>query len=134
VGDGGPSPWTDASFKTYVRLKCRGRPLKAGEAIRQAVKVSLSGKARNAGASVADGMAIELGAATRAPMPALGLGIPAEEIEYAVMHLDFLKLAAPRFLQCQFDPRARHGLKELYGFRVLCEQTGAQCVRKSCRV
>jgi hypothetical protein len=122
--------WTDASFKTYVRPLALPWPytLKAGETIKQAVKVSLSGKTRNAGASAPKGVAIELGAATRASMPPVGLGMPAEEIEYAVMHLDLLKLAAPRFLQCQFDPRARHGLKELYGYRVLCEQTSAQCV------
>ncbi len=122
--------WTDASFKTYVRPLALpwSYTLKAGETIRQAVKVSLSGKTRNAGASAPKGVAIELGAATRASMPPVGLGMPAEEIEYAVMHLDLLKLAAPRFLQCQFDPRARHGLKELYGYRVLCEQTSAQCV------
>jgi hypothetical protein len=121
--------WTDASFKTYVRPLALPWPytLRAGETIKQAVKVSLSGKPRGAATSAAKGVAIELGAATRASMPPVGLGMPAEEIEYAVMHLDLLKLAAPRFLQCQFDPRARHGLKELYGYRVLCEQTGAQC-------
>lgn len=122
--------WTDASFKTYVRPLALPWPytLKAGETIKQAVKVSLSGKTSKAEASVGKGVAIELGAATRASMPPIGLGMPAEEIEHAVMRLDLLKLAAPRFLQCQFDPRARHGLKELYGYRVLCEQTGAQCV------
>jgi hypothetical protein len=122
--------WTDASFKTYVRPLALPWPytLKAGETVTQAVKVSLSGKASKAVARTGKGVAIELGAATRASMPPVGLGMPAEEIEYAVMRLDLLKLAAPRFLQCQFDPRARHGLKELYGYRVLCEQTGAQCV------
>ena len=122
--------WTDASFKTYVRPLALPWPytLKAGETIKQAVKVSLNGKPSKAGTSAGKSVAIELGAATRANMPPVGLGMPAEEIEYAVMHLDLLKRAAPRFLQCQFDPRARHGLKELYGYRVLCEQTGAQCV------
>jgi hypothetical protein len=122
--------WTDASFKTYVRPLALPWPytLKAGETLTQAVKVSLSGKPSKAGAGAAKGVAIELGAATRASMPPVGLGMPAEEIDYAVMQLDLLKLASPRFLQCQFDPRARHGLKELYGYRVLCEQTGAQCI------
>jgi len=122
--------WTDASFKTYVRPLALPWPytLKTGETIKQAVKVSLDGKPSKAGTSASKSVAIELGAATRANMPPIGLGMPAEEIEYAVMHLDLLKRAAPRFLQCQFDPRARHGLKELYGYRVLCEQTGAQCV------
>jgi D-apionolactonase len=122
--------WTDASFKTYVRPLALPWPytLKAGETIKQAVKISLSGEAHSTSAGAAKAVAIELGAATRASLPPVGLGMPAEEIEYAVMHLDRLKLAAPRFLQCQFDPRARHGLKELYGYRVLCEQTGAQCL------
>jgi D-apionolactonase len=122
--------WTDASFKTYVRPLALPWPytLKAGETVKQAVKVSLSGKPSKRGAGAAKRVAIELGAATRASMPPVGLGMPAEEIEHAVMHLDLLKLASPRFLQCQFDPRAKHGLKELYGYRVLCEQTGAQCI------
>ena len=122
--------WTDASFKTYVRPLALPWPytLKAGETVKQAVKVSLSGKPSKPAVGAAKGVAIELGAATRASMPPVGLGMPAEEIEHAVMQLDLLKLATPRFLQCQFDPRARHGLKELYGYRVLCEQTGAQCI------
>jgi hypothetical protein len=123
--------WTDASFKTYVRPLALPWPytLKAGETVKQAVKVSLSGKKPSqASAGSAKSVAIDLGAATRASMPPVGLGMPAEEIEHAVMQLDLLKLAAPRFLQCQFDPRAGHGLKELYGYRVLCEQTGAQCI------
>jgi D-apionolactonase len=122
--------WTDASFKTYVRPLALPWPytLKAGETVRQAVKVSLSGKPSKAGARGRKQLAIELGAATRASMPPVGLGMPAEEIEYAVTALDLLKLASPRFLQCHFDPRAKHGLKELYGYRVVCEQTGAKCI------
>jgi len=55
-----------------------------------------------------------------------GEKIFAEEIEHAVMRLELLKLASPRFLQCSFDPRAGHGPKELAGYRGLCEQTGAE--------
>jgi D-apionolactonase len=123
--------WTDASFKTYVRPLALPWPytLKAGETVQQAVKVSLScKKPSKASAGSAKSVAIELGAPTHASMPPVGLGMPAEEIEHAVMQLDLLKLAAPRFLQCRFDPRAKHGLKELYGYRVLCEQTGAECI------
>ena len=122
--------WTDASFKTYVRPLALPWPytLKAAETVKQAVKVSLSGKSTKGGARPDKGVTIELGAPIRKNMPPVGLGMPAEEIEHSVMSLDLLKLAAPRFLQCQFDPRKGHGLKELYGYRVLCEQTGAQCV------
>jgi len=122
--------WTDASFKTYVRPLARPWPyvLKAGEAVKQSVKLSLSGAPSKHRASSAKGVSIELGAATRANLPLVGLGMPAEEIEHALTHLDLLRFASPRFLQCHFDPRAKHGAKQLYGYRVLCEQTGAQCI------
>ena len=123
--------WSDASFKTYVRPLALPWPytLKAGEPVPQSVKVTLSGGARKAGArGGAKGVEIKLGGAGKTRLQPVGLGIPPEEIEHAIKQLDLLKRAAPRFLQCQFDPRAKHGLQELYGYRVLCEQTGADCV------
>ncbi len=123
--------WTDASFKTYVRPLALPWPytLTAGESVKQSVKVTLSGTAtKGTGSAAAKSVGIKLGTATRGSLQPVGLGMPAEEIDHAVQRLDLLKRAAPRFLQCQFDPRAGHGLKELYGYRVLCEQTGADCV------
>jgi hypothetical protein len=123
--------WTDASFKTYVRPLALPWPytLKAGEAVKQSVKVTLSGSApRSAKSGAAKVIEIKLGAPTRSSLQPIGLGMPAEEIDHAIKRLDLLKRAAPRFLQCQFDPREKHGAKELYGYRVLCEQTGADCV------
>ena len=73
-------------------------------------------------------MTIRLGAATRAALPPLGLGMPADEIGPALTQLPRLRAAAPRFLQGQFDPRAGHGLALLSDYRALCEQVGAQCV------
>ena len=43
-------------------------------------------------------------------------------------HIRLLRDAAPRFLQCQFDPRAEHGRAQLDGYRAVCEDAGAQCV------
>jgi D-apionolactonase len=123
--------WTDASFKTYVRPLALPWPytLKAGEQVKQSVTVTLSGSAaKNAKGSAAKAIEVKLGAPTRSSLQPVGLGMPAEEIDHAVKRLDLLKRAAPRFLQCQFDPREKHGAKELYGYRVLCEQTGADCV------
>jgi hypothetical protein len=122
--------WTDASFKTYVRPLALPWPytLKAGETVRQSVKLTLSGTAPRAGKTGASKtVEVALGAVTRRAMPAVGLGVPAEEIAHAVAHLDLLRLAAPRLLICHFDPREKHGLQQLYGYRLLCEQTGAQC-------
>src|SRR6185503_1442130 len=123
--------WTDASFKTYVRPLALPWPytLKAGEQVKQSVTVRLSGSApKSAKGGAAKAIEVKLGAPTRSSLQPVGLGMPAEEIDHAVKRLDLLKRAAPRFLQCQFDPREKHGAKELYGYRVLCEQTGADCV------
>jgi hypothetical protein len=123
--------WTDASFKTYVRPLALPWPytLKAGEAVRQSVSLSLSGSIPKAG-KLAGGQAVELrlGAVTRKTLPPIGLGMPAEEIDHAIRQLEWLKLLAPKYLVCQFDPRQKHGVKELIGYRVLCDQTGADCV------
>ena len=121
--------WTDASFKTYVRPLSRPWPytLKAGEAVKQSIKVTLSGAAAAGGKKAAgNGIEIKLGAVSRDPMQPVGLGMPAEEIDQAIAQLGLLKLAAPRFLICHIDPRSKHGLKELYGYRVLSEETGAE--------
>ena len=123
--------WTDASFKTYVRPLVLPWPytLKAGEQVNQSIKVQLSGSA-SGGARTAAGKGIEIriGQPGRDTLPPLGLGMPAEEIEHAIKQPDLLKLAAPRFLVCHFDPRHKHGLKELYGYRVLSDQIGAEAV------
>jgi hypothetical protein len=122
--------WTDASFKTYVRPLVLPWPytLKAGEPVSQAIKVTLSGAARGGKAPAGKTVEVKLGAVSRDTLQPVGLGVPAEEIEHAVRQLDLLKLAAPRFLVCHLDPRQKHGLKELYGYRVLSEQTGAEAV------
>jgi hypothetical protein len=122
--------WTDASFKTYVRPLALPWPytLKAGESVTQSVTLQLSGKAPKAArGSAAAAVEVKVGAPTRHSMPMVGLGVPAEEIGHAVASLELLRLAAPRLLICQFDPRQKHGKTELYGYRLLCEQVGAQC-------
>ncbi len=122
--------WTDASFKTYVRPLARPWPytLKAGEVVKQSIKLTLSGAEPKGGKKAAAGKHIEvkIGAVSRDALQPVGLGVPAEEIEHAIAQLDLLKLAAPRFLICHIDPRRKHGLKELYGYRVLSEATGAE--------
>ncbi|MFL6579589.1 MAG: hypothetical protein ACJ8G2_02510 [Burkholderiales bacterium] len=121
--------WSDASFKTYVRPLSRPWPytLKAGEPVQQSIKVALSGSAakrRTGGDSKA--IEIAIGAVSRKALQPVGLGMPAEEIEPAIAQLALLKLAAPRFLICHIDPRSGHGLQELYGYRVLAEESKAE--------
>jgi len=123
--------WTDASFKTYVRPLSLPWPyrLPAGETVKQSIRVTLSGHAtakRAAGATA--GIEAKLGGAMDETVPPVGLGMPAEEIEHSLRQIELLKLAAPRFLICHFDPRRKHGIEELSGYRELCEQTGAAAV------
>ena len=123
--------WTDASFKTYVRPLALPWPytLKAGEPVKQSIKVTLTGKSKPKGSSrSATGVDIKLGKPLREKLLPIGFGVPAEEIDSAVGHLDLIKVAKPSILQCHFDSRQHHGLKELYGYRVLSEATGADCV------
>jgi hypothetical protein len=121
--------WTDASFKTYVRPLSRPWPytLKAGEVVKQSIKVTLSGAVPRGGSAAAGkNIEIRIGAVSRDSLQPVGLGVPAEEIDHAIAQLGLLKLAAPRLLICHIDPRRKHGLKELYGYRVLSEETGAE--------
>src|SRR5262245_27674260 len=123
--------WTDASFKTYVRPLALPWPyrLKAGEIVRQAIKMTLAGTAASThGASGSSGIEIKLGDVSSEMLPPLGLGMPAEELEHSMRQLELLKLASPRFLICHFDPRRKHGGDQLNGYRKLCEQSDAQCV------
>jgi len=123
--------WTDASFKTYVRPLALPWPytLPADQAVKQSVKVTLTGAAP-AGARATAGAEIEvrLGTTSKQTLLPLGLGMPAEEIEPALEHAALLKLAAPRILQCHFDPRRQHGLAQLSGYRKLAALTGAGVV------
>ena len=123
--------WTDASFKTYVRPLALPWPytLRAGEAVTQSVTVVLRGTPPRPSKGVArKAVEVTIGDATGAVLPPLGLGMPPEEIDHARTHIRLLRDAAPRFLQCQFDPRADHGRAQLDGYRAVCEDAGAQCV------
>jgi D-apionolactonase len=122
--------WSDASFKTYVRPLALPWPytLKAGETVRQAVRVSLVGTVPSARKSARGASAeVRLGAMTDRRVPAVGLGLPGEEIGASLDAISLLERVAPRLLICQFDPRAGHGKRELDGHRRLCERTKADC-------
>ena len=121
--------WTDASFKTYVRPLALPWPyvLKAGEVVKQSIKLTLSGTVpKDNDTGRANAIEVKLGVLSNETVVPVGLGLPAEEIGHTVQRLDLLKLAAPRLLIGQIDPRKKHGLKELYGYRLLSEQTGAE--------
>jgi hypothetical protein len=122
--------WTDASFKTYVRPLALPWPytLKAGETVQQSVKLSLVGAARAVRKSASSAaLEVRVGAPTNRRVPAIGLGMPAEEIGPTLASIDLVERVAPRLLIGQFDPRAGHGRRELEAYRQICERTGAEC-------
>lgn len=122
--------WSDASFKTYVRPLALPWPytLKAGETVMQSVSLTLKGTAPKPGKGAQDNtLQVTLGATTHERMPMIGLGMPADEIAASTAVMALLERAAPRLLICQFDPRQKHGRKELEAYRLLCERTGAKC-------
>ena len=123
--------WTDASFKTYVRPLSKPWPytLTKGEAFEQSVKLSFSGRPRSAsGAAASNTIEVKLGPATKQKVPPLGLGMPAEEVDSTLAQIELLKPVAPKFLQCWFDPRQKHGVSLLHKYRQICDAVGATAV------
>ena len=120
--------WTDASFKTYVRPLAKPWPyvLPGGQEFRQSVTLSFSGTAPKASkAGKSDTVKVTIGAPTQQIVPLIGLGMPAEELDHALSQTEFIKMLAPNFLVCYFDPRQQHGVTELSKYRRISEKIGA---------
>ncbi len=120
--------WTDASFKTYVRPLAKPWPyvLPGGQEFRQAVTLSFTGApTKQNKTSKSSGVRITVGAATQQIVPPIGLGMPAEELDHALSQTELIKMLAPNFLVCFFDPRQQHGVTELSKFRRISEKVGA---------
>lgn len=122
--------WSDASYKTYVRPLARPWPytLPKGETFRQAVRLTVSGPLPAAAAEGDGGtVSVALGGES-GRLPAIGLGLPADEAEPALANLALLRRLAPKWLVCQVDLRQRHGRRELDLYRRLGAETGADIV------
>ena len=120
--------WTDASFKTYVRPLARPWPyiLPAGQEFRQSVTLGFSGALPKAiRAAKSGGVQVKVGMANGKIIPPIGLGMPAEELDHALSQTELIKLLAPNFLVCFFDPRQQHGVTELSKYRRISEKIGA---------
>lgn len=121
--------WSDASFKTYVRPLARPWPyvLKAGEALRQSVTLTVSGALPAAASAGEAGLVVEIGGVSGGTMPAIGLGVPAAEAENALAVARLVRALGPRHLVCAFDAR-RDGAAVLSAYRSLGESAGAAVV------
>jgi D-apionolactonase len=122
--------WSDASYKTYVRPLARPWPytLPKGVTFRQTVRLTVDGPLPASIAGGASGpVSVALGGEI-SRLPALGLGVPAEEAGPALANISLLRHLAPKWLVCQFDLRHGHGRIELDLYRRLGAETGADIV------
>jgi hypothetical protein len=121
--------WTDASYKTYVRPLARPWPytLAKGTDFVQAVSLSVRGAAAAAAATGgAQPVHVTLGGETGGAVPAIGLGVPAEEAAHALHHVERLRALGPQFLVCEVDRRHGNGLSEIMLYRQLAEALQAE--------
>jgi hypothetical protein len=119
--------WSDASYKTYVRPLTRPWPytLPKGGKFSQSVTLAISGKLPASAGAVADGpVELALGGAT-GTMPAIGLGVPADEAAPALAAGDLTKRLGVQSLICEIDLRKGHGRPEMEHYRALSDLTGA---------
>ena len=120
--------WTDASFKTYVRPLARPWPyvLPGGQEFRQSVSLSFSGTIpKSIKAAKSGGIQVTVGTSSGQIIPPIGLGMPAEELDHALSQTELIKMLAPNFLVCFFDPRLQHGVTELSKYRRISEKISA---------
>lgn len=121
--------WTDASFKTYVRPLSKPWPytLPKGEIFEQTVSLSLRGSvAAVARTGKSKAIAIAVGDSLRHGVPAIGLGLPPEELDATLKQIEVLAMIEPKFLVCRFDARAKHGVAELRKYREICERVSTK--------
>ena len=102
--------WSDASYKTYIRPLAKPWPytLAAGNRHEQAVRLAISGPVAAGAAANAASVEVGIGGETGARLPAIGLGVSAEEARHALHAGDLLRRLGPRLLVCQIDFCADH--------------------------
>lgn len=121
--------WTDGSYKTYVRPLALPWPyvLKAGEMLRQSVRLTITQSAPSAVADERVGGAIEISLAEIGQtLPEIGLGLRPEDLTEELRHAGLVAELGARHLICHFDPGARHGSEALSGFGKIAQASGAK--------
>ena len=119
--------WSDASYKTYIRPLGKPWPytLASGSGHEQLVHLTVSGAAPGVTTSDSSAVEVVIGGETGARLPAIGLGVSAEEAGHALQAGDLLRKLGPRLLVCQIDARAAPDTWALDAFRDLAAMTGA---------
>ncbi|WP_309083432.1 hypothetical protein [Chelativorans sp.] len=115
--------WTDASFKTYVRLLEWGFPyvVKAGDELRQSVTLTFSGAARGSRAAALPRQPYPVTLRQDGPdqwkMPRIGLSLPRGRLNEAQSVAELIRQVRPAFLHCRLDPSAGEGSELLTRYR-----------------
>jgi hypothetical protein len=121
--------WSDASNKTYVRPLGRPWPylLEKGSRDRQAVRLSIrGGTAATAPADSEAAVEVMVGNESGGTVPAIGVGVPAEEAAHALDAIGLVRRLGPRHLVCHLDARQPLDPATLAAFRGIAEATGAE--------
>ena len=119
--------WSDASYKTYVRPLTRPWPytLPMGEKIVQSVALSISSKLPARAGGTADRPVLLTLGGEIGRLPAIGLGIPADEAAHALEQGALMQRLGVQLLICEIDLRRDHGRAEMDRYRALADLTGA---------
>ena len=120
--------WSDASYKTYVRPLAKSWPytLAKGSRHEQSVRLAIAGSIAPAAAVDPASLTVTLGGASDARVPAIGIGVPADEAECALSAIDLVRRLGPRLLVCHIDARQALDQVRLEAYRSLAETTGAE--------
>ena len=123
--------WTDASFKTYVRPLAEPWPytLPAGEEFTQSVSLTFAGPLPAPTTQTGERpVGVDIGAASGAHMPRIGLGLPADEAEPSLAVADLIRAARIDTLIAQFDGRRSDAAVTAAAVAKLAAATGADIV------
>jgi len=120
--------WSDASYKTYIRPLGNPRPytLTKGTRHEQTVRLSIAGAIASAAVADPAAVTVTLGNGGSGRLPAIGVGVPAEEAAHALAARETLRRLAPRLLVCYVDARRSLAEAPLAAYRALASATGAE--------
>jgi hypothetical protein len=121
--------WSDASYKTYVRPLAKPRPYLLEQRSRhpQAVRLSIRGGAAMAApADTGVAVGVKIGRESGQKMPAVGVGVPADEAAHALDAVALVRRLGPRHLVCHIDARQPLDPATLEAFGGIAQTTGAE--------
>ena len=122
--------WTDASFKTYVRLLEWGHPyiIEGGSEVRQRVSLQLSGPALSSLKRIPAGHStVEISLGGRSGhFPQIGISLPERRLAEAMAVAPLVKRLRPRFVHCRLDSGRSDAVELLKRYRACARALESQ--------